>query len=230
MRPTARAPAVGVIAPLRAEAATAAALERAGWRVVRSGTGPERARRATERLLAAGCTRLLVWGCAGGLDPALAPGALLLADAVVAPDLRRDALDPEWRRTLAARLPAGLAAQAGAIASVAAPVAAAAAKRALRERTGAAAVDMEAAAVAAVCRARDVPCAVLRAVADPAERALPALVVAAAGARFVAPHIVGGLVRRPRELSAVAGLARDFGRARRSLAAVARALSAAASF
>src|SRR3712207_2397214 len=53
------------------------------------------------------------------------------------------------------------------------PVATVAEKANLHSRTGAALVDLESLAVARVCRDHGRPFAVLRAVADPAERALP---------------------------------------------------------
>ena len=51
-----------------------------------SGIGPERACLAAKALLERGVTALLSWGCAGGLDPKLSPGDLVLPKTVIAAD------------------------------------------------------------------------------------------------------------------------------------------------
>lgn len=218
--------AVGVLVPLYLEARTARPLARAGWQVVRCGAGATRAAAAARALTAAGVKRLLVWGTAGGLDPALTPGTLVIPERVVGPAGESFPLDPGWRADVLARLGAGRGIRGGLLASTSAPVATGAEKAALAGRTGAAAVDMEAAAV--VAAAGGVPCAVLRAVVDPLELTIPKVVLDAAGDRFLAPEIALRLLLRPRDLPAVLRLARAFRPARRALRDAARALAGAA--
>ncbi|MCH8952346.1 MAG: hypothetical protein IID49_09510, partial [Proteobacteria bacterium] len=51
-----------------------------------SGARPDRAEAEARRLVAGGCRVLLSWGVAGGLDPALRPGELVIPAEIVAED------------------------------------------------------------------------------------------------------------------------------------------------
>jgi hopanoid-associated phosphorylase len=154
----------------KAEAACLAGLLPPG-QVHCSGADSRRARDWAQTLAAAGARGLLSFGIAGGLEPGLCPGALVLAEAVVRPDGRIMATDAAWTRRAAAALP-GI--RTGRIAGSDRAVASVADKQRLRILTGALAVDMESHALAAVAESAGLPLLVLRAVADPAERALPA--------------------------------------------------------
>lgn len=149
----------GVVTGLRAEAKLLRGLPL----VACAGTEPETAARA---LLAAGATRLVSFGLAGGLDPALPPGTLVLATEVIA-DGQCWPTDPAW----AAAFPQ---AHRAPVLGVVEPLTSRAAKAAAFARTGAVAVDMESGAVARVAAQAGVPLLVLRAVADPAGQAVPA--------------------------------------------------------
>ena len=78
-----------------------------------SGVGPERARETAELLLDRGVRGLVSWGSAGGLDPELAPGSLVLATDVLAGDGQRFAVDADWRRRVEQRLAGSVAVNAG---------------------------------------------------------------------------------------------------------------------
>ncbi len=67
-----------VAAALRSEA-RALRRGRRGLRVLRTGVGPERARAAAPRLLAEAAPAVALAGLCGALDPALEPGALVVA-------------------------------------------------------------------------------------------------------------------------------------------------------
>ncbi len=103
-------------------------------------------------------------GFAGGLDPRLATGDLVIADNFTDEPfaLRARAVIGESPRRLF-----------GPLTSAAAPVETIAAKQSLAEETGAIAVDMETAAVAEECRAAQVPLLAVRAISDTVETALP---------------------------------------------------------
>ncbi len=170
-----------------------------------SGADSARAAAAAGRLVAEGARALLSFGIAGALSPALRPGALLLPSSVVLPDGQRPETDPRWRRSLTACLEEnGLTAFADSLLGSAVAVASTEAKAALFSRHGALAVDMESHAVAAAARAAGLPFLVLRAVADPAERALPAWAPAATGSdgRVKLGTAIMALCRRPWEIPA----------------------------
>lgn len=132
--------------------------------LVRLGLGPARAAEGTRWALAHFHPRRVYHlGVAGGLQPGLAPGSLVVGAELVAgngPTIRA-ATD---------FLPRG--ATVGRIATVESPVFAPEAKASFHERTGAVAVDMESHAVASACAAAGVPLEVIRAIADPVDHPL----------------------------------------------------------
>lgn len=151
------------------------------------------------------------WGLCGGLDPRLRPGDLILGAEVVS---HTDAVktDEAVTASLAQRLGgAGARVAVGRLAASGAPVGTAAAKAQLRRRTDASAVDMESMIAGKFARERQAPFAILRAVADPAERNLPPLAFKAmapdGGINLQA--VIGELVRSPRQLGGLRALAAD---------------------
>jgi hypothetical protein len=217
----------GVIAPLAIEARTARPLRRAGWRIAHSGVGGKQARAAALSLLAEGAERLLVWGTAGALVPELRPGTLIVPCIVRDESGTEYPTDSGWREALRARVPTTIPCRETLLVSVTAPAASAADKRALMQRTGAAAVDMEAATVAAVAAERGIPFAVLRAIADPLELTLPRIVLDARCDRLLPLEIPLRLIMHPRDLPALRALAQSFDAARYSLTSIARHLAQA---
>src|SRR5262245_28987278 len=135
-----------------------------------SGADPPRVAAGVAGLVADGCDLLVSFGFAGGLDPALAPGNIVLADRVATSDggsYRTDA-------TACARIGKALdqlpgAWRAGTVAGVDRVLATPADKRSVASRTGAIAADMESHLVATA----GLPFAVLRVIIDPADRAIP---------------------------------------------------------
>ena len=181
-----------------------------------AGAQPLRAAQGAAGLIARGAKVLLSFGFAGGLDPSLRPGDIIVGAGVIAIDgAMRETDDALAQRLCAALDEADCRWVAGLVAGADQAVATAAAKQALAGRTGAVIVDMESHAVAAA----GLPFAILRVVVDPAERALPASVLAAvdpSGHVKMVP-LVAGLLRRPREIGSLLALARDNGPARKSL-------------
>jgi adenosylhomocysteine nucleosidase len=176
------------------------------------GGGEAGATAATARLIAQGVRRLLSFGLAGGLDPSLAPGTVLVPDVILSHDGHWP-VDP--------LLAAILGRVGGALWSGGDVLVTASAKLALHARTGAAAVDLESAAVARAASRHAVPFATLRAVCDPAGRSLPraALVALDPQGRIGPWRVAGTALAHPGELPGLVALAADAARARRALSA-----------
>jgi hopanoid-associated phosphorylase len=122
-----------------------------------------------------GAAGVISFGTAGGLAPDLAPGTVIIADAICGPFGRFNA-DAAWSERLASALlsaPLRASIRRGTLAAVAAPVVTVKDKQALHETSGALAVDMESHIAAAMAAARGLPFAACRAVVDPAWRTLP---------------------------------------------------------
>jgi adenosylhomocysteine nucleosidase len=201
---------LGVVVGLATEARIA---RRAGWRVAIGGGTAAGATAAAIALIEQGCTGLISFGLAGGLDPALRPGALVVPSAVIAGEVRH-ATDAALSHILGGMTPHTVAGADAIVAGIAA-------KRALRKLTGAAAVDLESGAVARTATTRGLPFAVLRAICDPADCALPpaALLALDAGGEVSAWRVLASLAAHPAQIPALFALARDAAAAKRSLAA-----------
>ena len=105
-----------------------------------AGIGAAAARKASRSLIEEGCTALLSLGMAGGLDPALKAGAVVIAERVVTADGRSFVTSEPWRKAL---VEACDSASVSAIAGSERVVTSIEEKQNLRRHTGAAAVDME---------------------------------------------------------------------------------------
>jgi hopanoid-associated phosphorylase len=116
-----------------------------------------------------GVAGVVSFGLCGALDPALKVGDLVVGDGVADADVLYDA-DPAWAECIAAALPGAIL---GRFARSERPVASVEEKAALRAQTGAVAVDLESFAVAKAARWFGAPFAIIRAVSDAADRALP---------------------------------------------------------
>ncbi len=157
--------------------------------------------------MAEGATGLISFGLAGGLDPSMPPGAVLVPEAVLVDGTRRPT-DPALSHWLGGTTPHCLFG-AGAV------VADAAEKRRVWQATGAAAVDLESGAVAR----SGLPFTALRVVCDPAQRSLPSAVLAALNPRGAIRlwSVLAALAAHPGQLAALLHLASDAARARRAL-------------
>ncbi len=205
---------LGIVVGLEAEARIAAPL---GIVEIGGGTAAG-AEEAVIRLLHKGVDGLLSFGFAGGLSPVLRPGHLVVPDAVLVDGIHLPT-DPALSARFARRRGVLLGAH-GVIGTVAA-------RRATHAATGAAAVDLESAAVAAGAHVAKLPFAAVRAICDAWDRDLPRVVLTALGGngRIAGGRIARDLLRNPGELFPLIGLARDATRARRTLRdAVASAL------
>lgn len=212
---------IGIVVGLGAEARMARRLG-AHVEIAIGGGTSDGARRAAERLLARGASGLISFGLAAGLDPALAPGAIVVprrvrvADAVFLTDGVLNA-------ALGGATPHDLLHSERVVVDVAD-------KNRLHQGSRCAALDMESGAVARAALAEARPFAVLRAVCDPAQRSLPpaALVATTPDGRIAFGRLLQSLGRRPEQIAALLRLARDAQLARRALLGRIRAATLAA--
>ncbi len=200
---------ITVIVGLRAEARIARQL---GWKVEIGGGNAIGAARAVERAIARGATGLVSFGLAGGLDPSLRPGAILVARSVWL-DGQDIATDP----TLNARLGGGTAHRLLAGATL---LDTADSKRRCWRDLQAHAIDLESAAVARAAQAHHIPFAVLRAICDPANCSLPpaALIALDHAGAIGLWRTLRAVLRHPRQIPDLLALARDAQTARLALA------------
>lgn len=143
-----------------------------------AGARSDRARREADRLIAEGAEVLVSFGVAGGLDPRLRAGDLLLPNRVEpeeGPSFATDQTLVEGLREAAGKI--GLTAGRGTLFGSDRVIAEVAEKAALHRKSGAEAVDMESLAVAQAAQAAGVPFLVIRAVIDSAGHALPSSVI-----------------------------------------------------
>ena len=183
-------------------------------------------RHSLEQLIAQGADAVTSFGIAGALDPALRPGTLVLAEAVIDQVAGGAviATDAAWRRAIALKTDV----IGGHLVTVAVPVATPGDKAALFRQTGAIAVDAESAIAGRVAAGRGLPFLVVRAIADDARQRLPAAALAGVDADGnVRPWAAAAaLLRRPGDIAALIRLGRATALARRALGAVAPVLVA----
>jgi adenosylhomocysteine nucleosidase len=186
-----------------------------------------RAGQEAERLLAEGAGALVSFGIAGGLDPVLMPGDLVLAERIHLPEGGHIETAAPWRGDWTARAAeAGLRSRGGTLAGSPRVVTPAADKRRLFESSGACAVDMESHAVARVAEAAGVPFLAVRAVADPSDSSLPSVVRHSLGpdGRERRGVVAARLTLRPWQLPDVLRLRRDMRAALATLGRLVRLL------
>jgi adenosylhomocysteine nucleosidase len=189
-----------------------------------SGVGRKRAARAAQFLLNRGATALLSWGTAGGLVPGLAPGSLVLPKTVMGSDSSLFQVDASWQERLRSRLEGRMGLCSETLIESPTVLMTPEAKRALADRTGAVAVDMESAAVAFTAKQAGLPFVALRVISDTLDQTLPSCVLSAydTSGHLRMWGLLRGLVRHPQELLGWMRLTTSLRKARKTLTGIAR--------
>ena len=189
------------------------AAAKTGVAILIVGIGRQNAEKSVRNFLATNTPELaLTCGFAGGLNPELQLGDVVF-EALFDP--------PSSLLPLQAKLQAAGAKPvsfhcADRIATTVAE------KKALRERTGADAVEMESAAIQAVCRERGVPCVTLRVISDQANEDLPLdfNALAKADRNLDFGKLAWSLAKSPAKIGPLLALQRKTSLAAKRLAAV----------
>ena len=186
-----------------------------GMSVICSSSNPHQLRSILKSIDHAEFCGIVSFGVAGGLDPALRSGDIVVATEVVSKDTR-------WQAEAA--FTGGLITHAdlgrrqvtrGILAGVEEVIVGPQGKAELRAKTGAAAVDMESHIAAHYACDKGLPFAALRVISDPASRALPALAQnALKPCGNIDPwKVMKGIARNPTAIPSLMSTARDFNRA-----------------
>jgi len=185
------------------------------------GIGWAAATAAAQALVDAGVSALMTFGMAGGLDPRLTPGSVVIPCELLSSDGGRYAASRAWREQVAAAISHLYAVTEGNLLTRTHAIETPADKAAAFRATGAVAVDMESAAVAQIAAKHNLPFIAVRVIVDTAADMLPPAVVAASRAGKVQfARLIGGLMLAPREIAGLIRLAQRYRIAMRSLRAI----------
>lgn len=202
-----------------------------GTLIAVTGMGANAATGGARALVDAGATALASWGMAGGLDPTLAAGAVLLPCEVIGTDGKGQPTAPGWRERLSRAITAFAPVADGRLLTSPRAIDSVAEKAALFQTTGAVAVDMESLSVAEIAADARMPFMAVRVIVDSASDTLPRVVTAAADreGHLQIWRLIGALALAPAELAPLIRLAQRYRAANRALAALANTGSLARS-
>jgi adenosylhomocysteine nucleosidase len=210
---------VGVVAALASEARALG--RRDGLVLSVSGIGCAAAGAAARALVEARVSALMTFGLAGGLDPKLAAGSVILPSHLLAPDGTRLAASKVWRERVAAALRSSREIIEGTVLTSSVALKTPEEKTAAFRDTGAVAVDMESFAVAEVAANNKLEFIAVRVIVDTAADTVPSSVAAASRAgRVQIGRLLAGLVVAPGDIASLLRLALRYRTAMRALKAI----------
>jgi adenosylhomocysteine nucleosidase len=215
---------VGVVAALAAEARALGPWDET--LVAVSGIGCSLAGAAARTLIESRVSALMTFGLAGGLDPSLETGCIVLPGELISRDGARFHTSQLWRERIVAALGSSMAVTQSTLLTSPAAIDTPTAKAAAFRDTGAAAVDMESVAVAEVAAIHKLPFIAVRVIVDTATDVLPPAVLAASRAgRVQIGRLLAGLIVAPGEIAALIRLALRYRTAMRALRTIGPRLS-----
>ena len=207
-----------IVTGLKQEARIAAG---PGLTVICSSSNPVQLREMMTSFDPATIRGIVSFGVAGGLNPTLKSGDIVIASRIVTAkrSWTTEASLTENLEALPSHRRRRRAIVSGVLAGVEEVVTGQVGKAALRATTGADAVDMESHIAARYAEFNGLPFAAVRVISDPAHRALPELTMNA-----IKPNgnvdmwkVMRGIARNPRTIPHLISTGRDFNRALRSL-------------
>ncbi len=196
--------------------------------IVRSGAGPENAKKAAQSLIDQGAGRLISWGCAAALKTGLQPGDLVIPDTLHPEEHHQFSqltITSPWFQQVLEQLSA-LQPFTGSLAESHSIVAKSSDKKLIHKQTRAIALDMESIAVAKTAKANNIDVLVIRCIADPVTLNLPQAVCYALNPQgdIVLIKLLWFLLTHPAELPNLVKLGLNFNAAKNKLKLVAKHL------
>jgi hopanoid-associated phosphorylase len=182
-----------------------------GVLAIASGGDTGRLRQRLADRAAPGCRAVVSFGIAGGLDPSLLPGDVVVATGIVANGARWPT-HPALTDHLAASLSAGgILVRRADIAGVDSPLFTRLEKSETWRATGAAAVDMESHVASEFAERHGLIFAALRIVCDPATSSIPAAVANALRPDGEVDHlaVLADFLKRPTQIASLTRLANE---------------------
>lgn len=186
--------------------------------VAYSGAGFANAERASQRLIEAGVSRLISWGCAAALDPALKAGDLVIADSLQFHE-QDWLIESDWLAQIKSKLTGHIEFRTGPMLHSDELVTSRVHKQQLFAKSHALALDMESAAVVKTARESGLPALILRSIADTADFDLPPAVAHSLNAQgqVELTKLLMHLLKQPSQLPQLIKLGRYFKAAQTTL-------------
>jgi adenosylhomocysteine nucleosidase len=189
--------------------------------VERCGMGAARAEAAARNLLSAGADALVSWGSAGGLEPSLEPGTVVIPDRVLVEPGKALTTDNEWSARLRAAAARKVRVVDSPLLHIEHAIANPADKGRLFAESSAAAADMESCVVGRIAGEAGLPWIAVRVVLDAAGTMLPPLAMSAMrDDGRLDPLFLWRLATTPRQWAAFLALARANRLAGRAMMAI----------
>ena len=205
-----------IVTGLKQEARIAAG---PGLTVICSSSNPTQLREMMSSFDPRSIRGIVSFGVAGGLNPALKSGDIVIASQIVTANRRWSTEASLTEDLVALPMKRGRSIVSGVLAGVEAVVLGQVGKEALRATTGADAVDMESHIAARYAEYNGLPFAAVRVISDPSHRALPQITMNAIkpNGKVDVWKVMRGVARNPRTIPHLISTGRDFNRALRSL-------------
>jgi hopanoid-associated phosphorylase len=212
---------LGILCGIEAEAVIARRVD--GALVACAGARPQKARWLARELIKKGATRLMSFGIAGGLEPGLPIGSLVVGSQVSSTD-GTWSCDDDWINKLSHTLPEG---HCGGVWGSEILIPTATEKSALYHKSHCLIVDMESHAAAQIAVEAKMPFVVLRAVCDTSDMDVPPIVMAAIkeDGSINYAKAIGHILRHPSQIAGLLHVGRGSGKALKILEGTIKALN-----